>query len=187
MSLPPRRVSSKDWSPVGVNQLEANALKVVRSTAHRSVLAGPGAGKTELLAQRAAYLLQTGACPAPRRILAIAFKRDAARNLGQRVGQRCHRDHARRLDSVTFDAFAKSLLDRFGQALPVPWRPTPDYEILFPKGDLFRGLLQSASTARRQRSGHPRHLARHLRARPRRTHSSARRWLDAAFAGGVGR
>ena len=112
------------------------------------MLAGPGAGKTELLAQRAAYLLQTGACPAPRRILAIAFKRDAARNLGQRVGHRCHRDHARRLDSVTFDAFAKNLLDRFGQALPARWRPTPDYEILFPKVDLFRGFLQSASTAR---------------------------------------
>jgi superfamily I DNA/RNA helicase len=49
---------------------------------------------------------------------------------------------------VTFDAFAKSLLDRFGQALPARWRPTSDYEILFPKVDLFRGFLESASTAR---------------------------------------
>jgi superfamily I DNA/RNA helicase len=133
---------------VGVSRLEGNALKVVRSTGHRSVLAGPGAGKTELLAQRAAYLLQTGACPAPLRILAIAFKRDAARNLALRVAQRCQREHASRLDSVTFDAFAKNLLDRFGQALPLRWRPTPDYEILLPKADLFREFLRSASESR---------------------------------------
>lgn len=148
MSLPPRRVDAQTWTPVGVSRLESNALKVVRSTGHRSVLAGPGAGKTELLAQRAAYLLQTGACPSPQRILAIAFKRDAARNLGLRVAQRCQREHASRLDSVTFDAFAKNLLDRFGQALPPRWRPTPDYEILFPKVDLFREFLRSASESR---------------------------------------
>lgn len=148
MSLPPRRVEAEAWAPVGVSSLESNALKVVRSTGHRSVLAGPGAGKTELLAQRAAYLLQTGACPGPQRILAISFKRDAARNLALRVGQRCQREHASRLDSVTFDAFAKGLLDRFGQALPPRWRPTPDYEILFPKADLFREFLRSVSESR---------------------------------------
>ena len=133
MSLPPRRVSPADWQPVGVDSLEPNALTVVRSTKHRSVLAGPGAGKTELLAQRAAFLLQTGASPAPQRILAISFKRDAARNLARRVRQRCHPDHAGRFDSLTFDAFAKGLVDRFGQALPDRWRPTADYGILFPK------------------------------------------------------
>jgi hypothetical protein len=56
MNLPPRRVDPKTWAPIGVDQLEVNALNVVRSVEHRSVLAGPGAGKTELLAQRAAYL-----------------------------------------------------------------------------------------------------------------------------------
>ncbi len=147
MSLPPRRVDAQAWAPVGVSRLETNALNVVRSEGHSSVLAGPGAGKTELLAQRAAFLLQTGASPAPQRILAIAFKRDAARNLGLRVAQRCQREHAGRLDSMTFDAFAKNLLDRFGQALPPRWRPTPDYEILFPKVDLIREFLRSASVS----------------------------------------
>ncbi|NUA25974.1 UvrD-helicase domain-containing protein [Cupriavidus basilensis] len=147
MSLPPRRITPERWTPVGVAQLEPNALAVVRSQEHRSVLAGPGAGKTELLAQRAAYLLQTGLCPGPQRILAISFKRDAARNLAERVARRCHRDHASRLDSLTFDAFAKSLVDRFGQALPERWRPRPDYEIVFPKIDLWRGFIQWASTA----------------------------------------
>ncbi|MRV70614.1 AAA family ATPase [Duganella sp. FT92W] len=145
MTFPPRRIRPEAWLPVGVTALEANALKVVRSDAHRSVLAGPGAGKTELLAQRAAYLLQTGICPSPRRILAIAFKRDAARNLSSRVATRCHPGHASRLDSVTFDAFAKSLLDRFGQTLPNEWRPTSDYEIVFSTDAIIRQVLQSTS------------------------------------------
>ncbi|MCF5162970.1 AAA family ATPase [Pseudomonas congelans] len=129
MTLSSRRVSSENWKPVGVKSLEKHALEVVCSHVNRSVIAGPGAGKTELLAQRAAYLLQTGAAPAPRRILAISFKRDAASNLASRVLKRCHPDHAGRLDSMTFDAFAKSLVDRFGQSLPERWRPRPDYEI----------------------------------------------------------
>ncbi|MGE0761471.1 MAG: UvrD-helicase domain-containing protein [Pirellulaceae bacterium] len=117
-------------------------MKVVQSTDSRSVIAGPGAGKTELLAQRAAYLLQTGMAPLPRRILAISFKRDAATNLAARVRQRCHHSHAGRLDSLTFDAFAKGLVDRFGQALPDHWRPRPDYEIMLTNDALYRGFLQ---------------------------------------------
>lgn len=146
MGVLARRVRPDDWSPIGVEALETNAMQVVRSTEHHSVIAGPGAGKTELLAQRAAYLLQTGGAPAPRRILAISFKRDAATNLAARVRQRCHRLHAGRLDSMTFDAFAKGLVDRFGQALPELWRPTPDYQILFPTDTMFRGFLQELPT-----------------------------------------
>lgn len=141
MAVLSRWVRPEDWKPVGVAALEANALKVVRATDHRSVIAGPGAGKTELLAQRAAYLLQTGAAPAPRRILAISFKRDAATNLAARVRQRCHRSHAERLDSMTFDAFAKGLIDRFGQALPKRWRPRRDYDIMFPGDRDYRDFL----------------------------------------------
>ncbi|MCR3982040.1 MULTISPECIES: UvrD-helicase domain-containing protein [Gammaproteobacteria] len=141
MAVLSRRVRPEDWKPVGVNALETNALKVVRSTDNRSVIAGPGAGKTELLAQRAAYLLQTGFAPPPRRILAISFKRDAATNLAARVRQRCHRSHAERFDSMTFDAFSKGLIDRFGQALPERWRPRPDYEIMFPGDRDYREFL----------------------------------------------
>ena len=141
-SLLPRRVRPDDWRPIGVDELEANTRRVVRSTDHRSVIAGPGAGKTELLAQRAAYLLQTGTAPPPRRILAISFKRDAATNLAARVRKRCHRSHAGRFDSMTFDAFAKGLVDRFGQALPKRWRPRPDYEIMQTTDAIYRGFLQ---------------------------------------------
>ena len=142
MAVLARRVRPDDWTPIGVEALEANALKVVRSIDNRSVIAIPGAGKTELLAQRAAYLLQTGTSKPPRRILAISFKRDAATNLAARVRKRCHRSHASRFDSMTFDAFAKGLIDRFGQALPDRWRPRPDYELMFPNDTAYRGFLQ---------------------------------------------
>ena len=142
MGLLSRRVRVEDWKPVGVDELETNALEVVRSTDNRSVIAGPGAGKTELLAQRAAYLLQTGCSPAPQRILSISFKRDAAANLAARVRLRCHPDNASRFDSLTFDAFAKGLIDRFGQALPERWRPHPGYEIMFPNRDMYRNFLE---------------------------------------------
>lgn len=144
MAVLARRVRPEDWTPIGVDALEANAMKVVDSTDNRSVIAGPGAGKTELLAQRAAYLLQTGIAPSPRRILAISFKRDAATNLAARVRKRCHRSHAGRLDSMTFDAFAKGLVDRFGQALPERWRPRPDYELMFPNDTAIRGFLSQS-------------------------------------------
>ena len=140
-------VNPAEWKPVGVDDLEPAAWRAVRSTANTLVIAGPGAGKTELLAQRACYLLQTGLCPYPRRILAISFKRDAARNLRLRVAERCGEDLSRRFESYTFDAFAKGLLDRFRAALPQRWRPTADYQIDYSVERQMRALLDSLTTA----------------------------------------
>ena len=140
-----RFVKPQDWQPAGGIILEDAAERVVASTESRSVIAGPGAGKTELLAQRALYLLQTGLCKPPQRILAISFKRDAAKNLRDRVARRCSLDQARRFDSYTFDAFAKSLVDRFLALTPAWCRPPRDYHILFPTRDhwidFLRGLM----------------------------------------------
>jgi superfamily I DNA/RNA helicase len=143
MSLARRHVRPDAWHPTGIAELEPNALDVVRSTNNRSVIAGPGSGKTELLAQRASYLLQCGVSPQPQRILAISYKRDAAYNLAQRVSARCHPEQAHRFDSLTFDAFAKGLVDRFGPALPDAWRPTPDYEIAQARDPIVRDFLRS--------------------------------------------
>lgn len=121
-----------EWRPSGINDLEPRAWEALKHKGNMCIIAGPGAGKTELLAQRAAYLLQTGLCPEPHRILAISFKKDAAKNLAARVHQRCHAEQARRFCSMTFDAFTKGLVDRFQQAIPDPWQPTRQYEIGFP-------------------------------------------------------
>jgi superfamily I DNA/RNA helicase len=125
------RVSPADWRPIGVAGLEPAAWAALRADSSTYVVAGPGAGKTEFLAQRAAYLLQTGLCPQPFQILAISFKRDAASNLAARVASRCSPEQAGRFQSMTFDAFTKGLLDRFIETIPKPWRPTRRYEIVF--------------------------------------------------------
>lgn len=126
-------IAPSDWQPVGVQDLEPNAWTALRHCGSTSVVAGPGAGKTEFLAQRAAFLLQTGICPAPYRVLAISFKKDAADNLASRVRLRCPAEQAGRFVSLTFDAFTKGLVDRFVGAIPASWRPTYPYDVAFPK------------------------------------------------------
>jgi superfamily I DNA/RNA helicase len=118
------------WRPIDVDDLEPAAWSALRHTGNAAVVAGPGAGKSEFLAQRAAYLLQTGICPSPQRILAISFKRDAAANLNRRVSARVP-EHATRFESKTFDAFTKGLVGRFRSALPPDWRTPDKYEISF--------------------------------------------------------
>lgn len=123
-------IQPEDWSPVGGLELEPNALNAVRETkANVVVTAGPGAGKTELLAQRADFLFRTGASPYPKRILAISFKVDAARNLQSRVRLRSGSQYAARFDSFTFHAFAKRLIDNYRSALTGLNALNPDYRI----------------------------------------------------------
>lgn len=121
-----------EWRPRGIEALEPAAWTALRHLGSTSVVAGPGAGKTEFLAQKATYLLETGLCRPPFRILAISFKGDAAGNLADRVRQRCPPEFADRFNSMTFDAFTKSLVDRFLTAIPAAWKPTRPYEIVFP-------------------------------------------------------
>lgn len=106
------------WQPVDGLTLEPNALRAAKEQVHSLALtAGPGAGKTEMLAQRADFLLRTGACRFPKRILAISFKVDASSNLKERVKRRCGSELAVRFDSYTFHAFAKRIIDRFRPVL----------------------------------------------------------------------
>ena len=137
-------VTIEDWKPQGVEDLEPRAWEALKLVDQDLlVTAGAGAGKTELLAQKAAFLLQTGLCPGRKRILAISFKRDAAENLARRVGQRCAPSQARRFNSFTFDGFAKGLVDRFRGALPDAYRPPRDYRIVLPKKGDFEEFLDS--------------------------------------------
>jgi len=116
----PHSVDPYLWTPIEIDDLEPGAWDALRHAGAAAVSAGPGAGKTEFLAQRAAYLLQTSTCNAPRRILAISFKRESAANLKRRVTRRVP-EHADRFVSMTFDAFAKGILDRFYRLLPADW------------------------------------------------------------------
>ncbi|AHZ80374.1 MULTISPECIES: UvrD-helicase domain-containing protein [Pseudomonas] len=111
-------IKPEEWRSSEGIVLEPNAEMTVREFQRCVALtAGPGSGKSELLAQRADFLLTTGACRYPKRILAIAFKVDASNNLRERVFSRCGADYAGRFDSYTFHAFAKRIVDRFRPVL----------------------------------------------------------------------
>jgi len=86
-----------------------------------------------MLAQRADFLLRTGLCRYPKRILAISFKVDASRNLKERVKRRCGASLSARFDSYTFHAFAKRIIDRFRPVLSGRDALDADYTIGEPR------------------------------------------------------
>lgn len=114
-----------EWMPSGGICLEQAATDAVLCEENALVIAGPGAGKTELLAQKAGYLFTTNLCKTPRRILAISFKKDAADNLKERIVDRYGERYKKRFMSLTYDAFFKSVLDRFYRALPEGYSVNP--------------------------------------------------------------
>lgn len=118
------------WAPADNLKLEPNALVAATEIERNLALtAGPGAGKTEMLAQRADFLLRTGTCRYPKRVLAISFKVDASQNLKARVRKRCGLELSARFDSHTFHAFAKRVIDRFRLALTGKDALDADYSI----------------------------------------------------------
>ncbi|GGW96633.1 UvrD-helicase domain-containing protein [Alteromonas halophila] len=123
-------ISTELWQPANGLELEPNALLAAKEQLRCLALtAGPGAGKTEMLAQRADFLLQTGTCRYPKRILAISFKVDASKNLKERIQKRCGFELGSRFDSYTFHAFAKRIIDRFRGVLTGNDALDADYKI----------------------------------------------------------
>lgn len=120
---------SEEWHPKGDIDLEKAALGAVKDVTNSLVIAGPGAGKTELLAQKLDYLFSTNKCISPKKILALSFKTDAASNLKERVKKRYGEEYASRFTSLTYSAFEKRILDQFRDVLPEDIRPSRDYLI----------------------------------------------------------
>ncbi|EKZ7964198.1 UvrD-helicase domain-containing protein, partial [Escherichia coli] len=138
-------IKDADWVLKDIQEVEDEAMKVIRnSTEHNLVLAGPGAGKTELLAQKACFLIETGKCRS-KKIIALSFKKDAAKNLQDRVNSRLDTKYRHKFESTTFDAFCKSIVDRFKSTIPESYRPSNDYEIIFPNNnDLVEEIKREA-------------------------------------------
>lgn len=132
-----RYTEIEKWEPSDNMNLEDNALTTVKSDYNTLVVAGPGAGKTELLAQRASFLLETNECVYPKRILAISFKRDAAYNLNNRVEKRCGEKLSKRFDSLTFDAFSKLILDQFYRGLPKGYKINYPYDVVLNENEIL--------------------------------------------------
>ena len=127
-----------EWLPTEGIVATHELMDIINCDTSVSVLAGAGAGKTELLAQKANYLLHTGKCPWPKKILCLSFKTEAQANIKNRVNKRCG-IKADRFDSYTFHAFSKSIVDRFKNVLPKDKRPLNNYDIVM-KNNQANGL-----------------------------------------------
>lgn len=123
-----------EWKPTKGIEPTQELMDIITCDRSVSVLACAGAGKTELLAQKANYLLVTGICPWPKRILSLTFKTEAQANIKVRIGKRCG-EASSRFDSFTFHAFCKSVVDRFKNILPLSQRPHDGYDIVFKESE----------------------------------------------------
>lgn len=131
------------WIPSNGINLEEAAMDAVRCDKNTLVIAGPGAGKTELLAQKAGFLFTTNTCRFPKHILAISFKKDAAENLKKRIIDRYGDEYKDRFISLTYDAFFKSILDKFYRVLPEEYSLNSNY-IIVDSDDIIRKVLRIA-------------------------------------------
>ncbi|MBH0050884.1 UvrD-helicase domain-containing protein [Pseudoalteromonas sp. SWYJZ19] len=119
-----------DWLPTEGIEATEQLMNIIQfDESSLSILAGAGSGKTELLAQKSSYLLETNKCRWPKRILCLSFKTEAQVNIGKRVKKRCGAK-AERFDSFTFHAFSKSIVDRFKNVLPKNERPSERYDLV---------------------------------------------------------
>lgn len=126
----------EDWSAAEGIILDSVAYDIIKSEDSLLVTAGPGAGKTEILAQKSSFIFET--TRKEKKILAISFKRDAAVNLKDRVLLRCGFKYENSFDSYTYDAFAKQILDQYYRILPDNNRPDFNYIIEDGVGDIIK-------------------------------------------------
>lgn len=119
------------WVPKDGLSFDNKSLDIIKSNENIAVLAGPGAGKTEILAQKACFILETELCVWPYNIISISRKRESASNIKDRVSLRCGSVLSERFHSFTIEAFTKSIVDRFMYILPKHEQPDENYKIVF--------------------------------------------------------
>ena len=72
------------WQPSDGIEATSELMDIIMCDESVAILAGAGAGKTELLAQKANYVLFTDKCVWPKRILSLTFKTEAQLNIKKR-------------------------------------------------------------------------------------------------------
>jgi len=118
------------------------------------VLAGPGSGKTRVLAERIARLVRERISP-PESILALTFARRAARSMAARIRDLgCENRDPGPVVAATFHGLADRLLREFPEAAG----RSPDYFILNPQDRLWLlrhelGLDKEAASMQAERIG----------------------------------
>jgi DNA helicase-2/ATP-dependent DNA helicase PcrA len=100
----------------GLNSAQKEAVQLIEGPV--LVLAGPGSGKTRVLTQRVAYLVQGCGCE-PYRIMAVTFTNKAAREMKERLHHLLG-EGLRQLTIGTFHAICVRILRRQARHLGIP-------------------------------------------------------------------
>ncbi|MDE0131218.1 MAG: ATP-dependent DNA helicase [bacterium] len=104
------RISPGDWPGL-----------IARAEGTQLIIGGPGTGKTELLARRAAHLINSGIALSDG-VLALTFSRETASDLRGRITSGARRSFGE-LSVGTFHAFARALVEEHCQMLLGSARP----------------------------------------------------------------
>jgi DNA helicase-2/ATP-dependent DNA helicase PcrA len=103
---------------VSTGPVGAQEAAVFGEQDHMLVLAPPGCGKTEVLAMRAAHLLETGLVRPRRKIVTLTFTNRARDNIRQRLNTQLGESRVRRtVDVVNFHEFAVRLVQAHGNVV----------------------------------------------------------------------
>jgi len=124
-------IDASVWEPKGGLKFDDKSLGIIKCNSNISIMAGPGAGKTEILAQKACFILETELCAWPYNILSISRKRESASNIKNRVSLRCGKVLSERFHSFTIEAFTKSIVDRFMYVLHKHEQLSDGYELVY--------------------------------------------------------
>lgn len=117
------------------------------------VIAGPGTGKTQILALRIAHILEaTDATPDS--ILALTFTESGSRAMRERLARYIGRD-AYKVGIYTFHSFASSLIKLYPDAYPrvIGGRPITEYEKLV----TFEEIINDSQVTLLRPIGNPRY------------------------------
>lgn len=109
------------------------------------VLAGAGSGKTSVITAKAGYLLKSG-IRKPEEILLLAFARDAAKEMSERIEEKCGEP----LEARTFHALAYDIIGAVEGSKPaLAAHATDDKALLALIKDILRALVQTATEVSR--------------------------------------
>lgn len=174
---PPASIGPGRHLALTPEQEEAASLGVGTRARAALVIAGPGSGKTALLVERMARLVEAGA--EPESILALTFTAKAAAELASRLGARLSHqgDGGARLPAaLTFHAFASLLMQgaapgtaaRKGQAeLFEEAAPSSGAGLVLVEGGERDYLLEAACLGSGLREGDSKRLGRYIEERKR--------------------